>query len=68
MILLGLFRGVRSNIYLFFKPGLRPDPNKPLCRKTKVVKAEKKGESLYMHYSCRGAGCWQENSKTTIQN
>ena len=30
------------NIHLFFKPGLCPDLNKPLCRKTKVVKAEKR--------------------------
>ena len=30
------------NIHLFFKPGLGPDLNKPLCRKTKVVKAEKR--------------------------
>ena len=53
------------------KPGLGPDPNKPPCRKTKVVKAEKRVAKLG---TCTTAaeeqdkrGCWQENSKTTVQ-
>jgi len=37
---------LRSNNHLFFKPGLGPDLNKPLCRKTKVVKAEKRVAKL----------------------
>ena len=30
----------------YFKPGLSPDLNKSLCRKTKVVKAEKRVAKL----------------------